>query len=72
MVRRYDAGSQNITNIDFSKICIREMMTKNLRPRPHMKWLVMDMTSTKVSPVKLLLWLSMVWPDDVPAHKANA
>ncbi|KAK9819283.1 hypothetical protein WJX74_000127 [Apatococcus lobatus] len=43
----YDAGCQNITNIDFSKICIREMMTKNLRHRPHMKWLVMDMTATK-------------------------
>lgn len=50
VVCRYDAGCQNLTNIDFSKICIREMMTKNLRHRPHMKWLVMDMTSTKVSP----------------------
>lgn len=40
----YDAGCRPITNIDFSKICIKEMMVKNLRQRPQMRWIVMDMT----------------------------
>ncbi|KAL0038662.1 hypothetical protein WJX79_002183 [Trebouxia sp. C0005] len=40
----YDAGCRSIVNIDFSKICIKEMMIKNLRQRPQMKWIVMDMT----------------------------
>ena len=46
--RRYDAGCRSITNIDFSKICIKEMMVKNLRQRPQMKWIVMDMTQMTV------------------------
>lgn len=46
--RRYDAGCRSITNIDFSKICIKEMMVKNLRERPLMKWIVMDMTQMTV------------------------
>ncbi|KAL3138414.1 hypothetical protein ABBQ32_006209 [Trebouxia sp. C0010 RCD-2024] len=43
----YDAGCRSITNIDFSKVCIKEMLMKNLRQRPQMKWLVMDMTQLK-------------------------
>ena len=39
-----------MTNIDFSKGVIKEMMLKNLRQRPLMKWQVMDMTQTKASP----------------------
>ena len=35
-------------NIDFSKLVIREMLTKNLRQRPKMKWQVMDVTKMKV------------------------
>ena len=46
---RYDQGCQDITNIDFSKPVILEMMRKNLRARPAMKWQVMDMIETKVS-----------------------
>ena len=46
--RRYDDGCTGITNIDFSKGVIKEMMLKNLRKRPRMKWQVMDMTETKV------------------------
>ncbi|XP_026387875.1 methyltransferase-like protein 13 [Papaver somniferum] len=40
----YDAGFQNITNIDFSKVVISDMLRRNIRTRPSMKWRVMDMT----------------------------
>ena len=50
MVCRYDDGYLSITNNDFSKLVIREMLTKNLRERPQMKWLVDDMTQMKVRP----------------------
>ncbi|CAK0783523.1 hypothetical protein CVIRNUC_006722 [Coccomyxa viridis] len=43
----YDDGCTGVTNIDFSKGVIKEMMLKNLRQRPLMKWQVMDMTQTK-------------------------
>ena len=46
---RYDDGCTGITNIDFSKGVIKEMMLKNLRQRPRMKWQGMDMTQTKAS-----------------------
>ena len=49
-VCRYDDGCTGMTNIDFSKGAIKEMMLKNLRQRPLMKWQVMDMTQTKASP----------------------
>lgn len=44
----YDAGIQKITNIDFSKIVIMEMLRKHVRLRPKMRWLTMDMTKTNV------------------------
>ena len=47
---RYDDGCTGVTNIDFSKGVIKEMMLKNLRQRPLMKWQVMDMTQTKACP----------------------
>ncbi|GAQ85556.1 S-adenosyl-L-methionine dependent methyltransferases [Klebsormidium nitens] len=40
----YDQGCTRVTNIDFSKVCIVEMLKKNVRARPKMRWLVMDMT----------------------------
>ncbi|KAL1561592.1 eEF1A lysine and N-terminal methyltransferase-like [Salvia divinorum] len=40
----YDAGFQSITNIDFSKVVIMDMLRRNVRERPAMKWRVMDMT----------------------------
>ena len=46
----YDDGCTGVTNIDFSKGVIKEMMLKNLRQRPLMKWQVMDMTQTKACP----------------------
>ena len=48
---RYDDGCTGITNIDFSKGVIKEMMLKNVRQRPRMKWQVMDMTETKAGTV---------------------
>jgi len=43
----YDDGFENVTNVDFSKVCIADMLRKNLRLRPRMKWLVMDATAMK-------------------------
>ncbi|CAA6659906.1 unnamed protein product [Spirodela intermedia] len=40
----YDAGYRNITNIDFSKVIISDMLRRNVRVRPEMKWRTMDMT----------------------------
>ncbi|XP_020571393.1 methyltransferase-like protein 13 isoform X2 [Phalaenopsis equestris] len=40
----YDAGFQQITNIDFSKIAVSDMLHRNIRCRPEMRWRVMDMT----------------------------
>ncbi len=42
----YQAGFQNITNIDFSPIVIEEMKKKNTK-YPKMKWEVMDMLHMK-------------------------
>lgn len=41
----YDAGFHYITNIDFSKVVIGDMLRRNVRSRPGMRWRVMDMTS---------------------------
>ena len=44
----YDAGYHNITNIDFSKVIISDMLRRNVRVRPEMKWRIMDMTEMQV------------------------
>lgn len=44
----YDAGFKGITNIDFSKVVISDMLRRNVRERPGMLWRVMDMTSMQV------------------------
>ncbi|XP_059306195.1 uncharacterized protein LOC132057556 isoform X1 [Lycium ferocissimum] len=41
----YDEGFCNITNVDFSKVVISDMLRRNIRDRPVMKWRVMDMTN---------------------------
>ncbi|KAL5784314.1 hypothetical protein ACOSQ2_006706 [Xanthoceras sorbifolium] len=41
----YDAGFPAITNVDFSKVVISDMLRRNVRDRPDMKWRVMDMTA---------------------------
>ncbi|XVF29077.1 hypothetical protein REPUB_Repub15cG0088900 [Reevesia pubescens] len=40
----YDAGLEDITNIDFSKVVISDMLRRNIRDRPKMRWRVIDMT----------------------------
>ena len=40
----YDLGYTNIVNIDFSDVCIANMVSKNETKCPLMTWLVMDMT----------------------------
>lgn len=45
----YDAGFKRITNIDFSKVVIGDMLRKHLRVRPGMLWRVMDMTHMQFS-----------------------
>ncbi|KAL3628305.1 hypothetical protein CASFOL_027351 [Castilleja foliolosa] len=44
----YDAGFLDIMNVDFSKVVISDMLRRNVRERPGMKWRVMDMTSMQV------------------------
>lgn len=44
----YDAGFHCITNIDFSKVVISDMLRRNVRERPAMRWRVMDMTCMQV------------------------
>ena len=44
----YDAGFRAITNIDFSKVAISDMLRRNVRQRPDMRWRVMDMTDMQV------------------------
>ncbi|CAO2822471.1 unnamed protein product [Amaranthus hypochondriacus] len=41
----YDAGFHDITNVDFSKVVISDMLRRNVRDRPRMRWRVMDITS---------------------------
>lgn len=50
LMHSYDDGVEAITNVDFSKLLIREMLTAHVRQRPKMKWLVMDVTQLKASP----------------------
>lgn len=44
----YDAGFHGITNVDFSKVVISDMLRRNVRDRPDMRWRVMDMTNMQV------------------------
>ncbi|KAF3456615.1 hypothetical protein FNV43_RR01269 [Rhamnella rubrinervis] len=41
----YDAGFRSVTNFDFSKVVISDMLRRNVRQRPDMRWRVMDMTN---------------------------
>lgn len=45
----YDAGFRQITNIDFSKVVVSDMLRRCVRSRPEMRWRVMDMTDMQVS-----------------------
>ncbi|KAM7460792.1 hypothetical protein LguiB_035851 [Lonicera macranthoides] len=49
----YDTGFRDITNIDFSKVVISEMLGRNVRLRPGMRWRVMDMTTRQARGIVL-------------------
>uniref|UniRef100_A0A0D9W422 Methyltransferase domain-containing protein n=1 Tax=Leersia perrieri TaxID=77586 RepID=A0A0D9W422_9ORYZ len=40
----YDAGFRRVTNVDFSRVLIADMLRRHARVRPEMRWRVMDMT----------------------------
>lgn len=44
----YDAGFRDITNVDFSKVVISDMLRRYIRTRPEMRWRVMDITNMQV------------------------
>ncbi|GKY93724.1 endothelin-converting enzyme 2 [Mayamaea pseudoterrestris] len=41
----YDAGYENIVNIDYSSVVVHAMRQQHAMLRPKMEWLVMDMTN---------------------------
>ncbi|TKW03895.1 hypothetical protein SEVIR_7G073100v4 [Setaria viridis] len=43
--RLYDAGFRRITNVDFSRVVVADMLRRHARARPEMRWRVMDITS---------------------------
>ncbi|KAM4023480.1 eEF1A lysine and N-terminal methyltransferase isoform 2-T2 [Anomaloglossus baeobatrachus] len=47
--RLYDAGCQNLANIDVSEVVIRQMNERNANQRPNMTYQVMDATKTTFS-----------------------
>jgi hypothetical protein len=46
----YDAGIENIVNIDFSSVVIQKMKELHEIKRPKMEWVVMDMTKMTFPP----------------------
>ncbi|OEL16843.1 hypothetical protein BAE44_0022138, partial [Dichanthelium oligosanthes] len=42
--RLYDAGFRRITNVDFSRVVVADMLRRHARARPEMRWRVMDVT----------------------------
>uniref|UniRef100_A0A0E0P834 Methyltransferase type 11 domain-containing protein n=1 Tax=Oryza rufipogon TaxID=4529 RepID=A0A0E0P834_ORYRU len=42
--RLYDAGFRRVTNVDFSRVLVADMLRRHARARPEMRWRVMDMT----------------------------
>ncbi|XP_048610636.1 eEF1A lysine and N-terminal methyltransferase [Brassica napus] len=44
----YDAGLRDVTNVDFSKVVISDMLRRNIRSRPEMRWRVMDITKMQL------------------------
>ncbi|KAL1210193.1 hypothetical protein V5N11_006047 [Cardamine amara subsp. amara] len=45
----YDAGFRDITNVDFSKVVITDMLRRNIRTRPELRWRVMDITKMQLA-----------------------
>lgn len=46
--RLYDAGFHRVTNVDFSRVLVADMLRRHARARPEMRWRVMDMTDMQV------------------------
>lgn len=44
----YDLGFRRITNVDFSRVIVADMLRRHARVRPQMRWRVMDMTNMQV------------------------
>jgi SAM-dependent methyltransferase len=44
----YDDGFEDVLNVDFSRVCIAEMLRKHARSRPRMRWQVQDATALKL------------------------
>ncbi|KAF8697143.1 hypothetical protein HU200_036137 [Digitaria exilis] len=43
--RLYDAGFRRITNVDFSRVVVADMLRRHARARPEMRWRIMDITN---------------------------
>ena len=54
--RLYDAGFRRITNVDFSRVVVGDMLRRHARARPEMRWRVMDMADMQVRPVCYIDW----------------
>lgn len=50
-----DAALKDITNIDFSKVVISDMLRRNVRQRPEMRWRVMDITTMQVCLIIIII-----------------
>jgi len=46
--RLYDAGFRRVTNVDFSRVVVADMLRRHARARPEMRWRVMDITDMQV------------------------
>lgn len=67
--RLYDAGFRRITNVDFSRVVVTDMLRRHARARPEMRWRVMDITNMQVRPVCYIdcgLWIGKdIWSRDL-------
>ncbi|AQK43146.1 S-adenosyl-L-methionine-dependent methyltransferase superfamily protein [Zea mays] len=53
----YDAGFCRVTNVDFSRVVVADMLRRHARARPEMRWRVMDMTDMQL----LVTGIILIW-----------
>jgi hypothetical protein len=62
----YDAGFCRVTNVDFSRVVVADMLRRHARARPEMRWRVMDMTDMQVLSMfcrlRCMGWVSLCRP----------